>query len=128
MTQDDTSDKECSNNVVDASSEDWSEAEADYLTNLVTPEKLNARSRAAPFYNELAPGWRARARFLAPPFTSRHANLHRGQMGESKAMAEGDLPGMDDSSDEDQSGRSTNRSDEAPEQNREEKRATLGNE
>ncbi len=31
-------------------------------------KSLNTRTRAAPFFNELAPGWRARARDLAPPY------------------------------------------------------------
>ena len=33
------------------------------------------RMRAAPFYNELMPGWRARARELAPPYRKRDAVL-----------------------------------------------------
>ena len=37
---------------------------------------LHTRSRAAPFFQELAPGWRARARDLAPPYARRNASRH----------------------------------------------------
>jgi len=62
---------------------------SEFLTHVANNQKLNPRSRAAPFFDELAPGWRARARDLAPPY-ARNAleSLHKAD------MAEGDVSGM----------------------------------
>ena len=42
-----------------------------YLLDLAMKKGSNPRARAAPFLDELAPGWRARARELAPPYSKR---------------------------------------------------------
>ncbi|MDP7646549.1 MAG: hypothetical protein QGH82_00500, partial [Candidatus Woesearchaeota archaeon] len=57
-------------NMSETEKEDVANTEvSEYLTDLCAGKhKLNARTRAAPFYNELAPGWRARALDLAPPY------------------------------------------------------------
>ena len=81
-------DKQSCNDSEDSCGE--SEMEADYLANLVTPKKLNSHSRAAPFYSEFAPGWRARAKLLAPPF-SRNASIQLCQMAEPEDLAEDDV-------------------------------------
>ena len=50
------------------------EHQSEYLTKLLTKDRssLNPRMRAAPFFQELAPGWRARARNIVPSY-KRHA-------------------------------------------------------
>ena len=97
--------------LVDSSSDsehggytDWSDTEddieADYFTSLVTPKKLNARSRAAPFYNELAPGWRARGELFAPYF-SRNAIPLDTMAGPEEECSEDVIPGLGNGDDED---------------------------
>ena len=54
--------------VSEYSSNDVEDISSEFLIGLTNKAKpVTTRTRAAPFYNELAPGWRARARFLAPP-------------------------------------------------------------
>ena len=130
MTQNDTDDErpdltDCSDSgrgQTDVQTEE--EVEADYFTGLVTPKKLNSRSRAAPFYNELAPGWRARAKFLAPPF-SRNASLQPRQMVEPKDLAEDDVSGLGNGDDENSDRFITHRKGEAGETSREKEEFTL---
>ena len=60
---------------------DSSDSEVEKLKTFMTAT-AHDRSRAAPFYNELAPGFRARARYLAPPYTASRAKSDAGDNSE----------------------------------------------
>jgi hypothetical protein len=54
-------------------SDDFSDTDAETMWSLLAEMKeQSTRTRAAPFYNELAPGYRARAKLLAPPWVTRN--------------------------------------------------------
>ena len=90
------------------------EAVNDFLVELTNSRKkkpLHTRTRAAPFYDELAPGWRARARDLAPPFAN--VRGHPSPSVLSEAMVDSDPPSLG-SGDEPPSGRSSGHGDRTP--------------
>ena len=74
---------------------DSDSSDGDYVSSFLmevtkNSRPLRVRSRAAPFYQELAPGWRARARDLAPPFARDALHDHF-----DKAMATDPIHGME---------------------------------
>ena len=71
-----------------------------YLLDLAMRKgNVTPRARAAPFLDELAPGWRARARDLAPPYKQRRRNAFDGQ--DPMATVEDDVPELESVDSED---------------------------
>ena len=57
--------------LAESSDDEFAEEQSAFLIDMLKPTKTNARTRAAPFYSEILPGWRARAKELAPPYKRR---------------------------------------------------------
>jgi hypothetical protein len=83
----------------DSSGDECAECESAFLMNMLH-NKPNARTRAAPFFSELLPGWRARARELAPPYKRRDED-GLDKIPVKARMEKHDIQRMDASSDDD---------------------------
>ncbi len=70
---------------------------SEFLTDLTKNTlKHHTRTRAAPFFNELSPGWRARAIDLAPPYR-RNADCDDSPMEFTKGFVDVDVDTMEES-------------------------------
>ena len=76
----------------------------DFLIGMLGSRPLNTRTRAAPFYSELAPGWRARARDLVPSY-ARNAIVPDGARSvQSPNMVDDVVPSVELGNGENKSG------------------------
>ena len=67
---------------------------------MLKPTKTNARTPAALFYSEILPGWRARAKELAPPYKrrERHEEVDINRIPVEARMERSNIQRLDASS------------------------------